>query len=68
MIFPTQFQYVYIKLYIHTYKDIYNAPFAQKETKRQRNRKTELKTKGAGNQLTRKKVPFKKLFERGNGG
>ena len=55
---------------IHTYKDIYKAPFDQKDTKRYRKRKggKKARAKEKGNQLIGKKMTFKRLFERGSGG
>ena len=61
----------YYSTYIHTYKDIYKAPFDQKDTKRYRKRKDRRnkgKSQRKGNQLIGKKMTFKRLFERGSGG
>ena len=63
------------KMYIHTYKDIYKAPFDQKDTKRYRKRKNRWgkkkkrqEPKKKGNQLIGKNMTFKRLFEGGSGG
>ena len=61
----------YLNDHGHTYKDIYKAPYDQKDTKRYRKRKDRRKkarAKEKGNQLIGEKMTFKRLFERGSGG